>query len=63
MERGDLMTRLSIITLMSLVFALAVLGQPSDVRLEGQVVCCAECWAGADRTKVEFGTAERSLES
>lgn len=26
-------------------------------RLEGQVVCCAECWAQADRTKVEFGTA------
>jgi len=26
--------------------------------LEGQVVCCADCWAEADRTKVEFGTAE-----
>lgn len=27
------------------------------VRLEGQVVCCAECWAEADRNKVEYGTA------
>lgn len=33
------------------------------VRLEGQVVCCAECWAQADRTKVEFGTAEDLLKS
>ncbi len=33
------------------------------VSLEGQVVCCAECWAEADRTKVEFGTAEDLLKS
>jgi peroxiredoxin len=33
------------------------------IRLEGQVVCCAECWAEADRTKVEFGTAEDLLKS
>lgn len=33
------------------------------VKLEGQVVCCAECWAKADRTKVEFGTAEDLLKS
>lgn len=32
-------------------------------RLEGQVVCCADCWAEADRTKVEFGTAEDLLKS
>ncbi len=31
------------------------------VRLEGQVVCCADCWAKADRTKVEYGTAEDLL--
>jgi len=31
--------------------------------LEGQVVCCADCWAEADRTKVEFGTAEDLLKS
>ncbi|HKO99477.1 MAG TPA: TlpA disulfide reductase family protein [Pyrinomonadaceae bacterium] len=34
-----------------------------SVSLEGQVVCCAECWAEADRTKVEFGTAEDLLKS
>ena len=32
-------------------------------RIEGQVVCCAECWAEADRTKVEFGTAEDLLKA
>ena len=32
-------------------------------KLEGQVVCCAECWAEADRTKVEFGTAEDLLKA
>lgn len=32
-------------------------------KFEGQVVCCAECWAEADRTKVEFGTAEDLLKS
>ena len=32
-------------------------------RFEGQVVCCAECWAEADRTKVEFGTAENLLKA
>ncbi len=37
--------------------------QSSAVSLEGQVVCCAECWAQADRTKVEFGTAEDLLKS
>src|SRR5918996_2325228 len=32
-------------------------------RFEGQVVCCAECWAEADRTKIEFGTAEDLLKA
>ena len=32
-------------------------------KFEGQVVCCAECWADADRTKVEFGTAEDLLKA
>ena len=50
-----------------LLFCLAVAvtapAQGTAVRLEGQVVCCAECWAQADRTKVEFGTAEDLLKS
>lgn len=34
-----------------------------NVSLEGQVVCCAECWAEADRTKVEYGTAANLLKA
>ncbi len=54
----------SLITVLSLVLAAApVNAQNSASRLEGQVVCCAECWAEADRTKVEFGTAEDLLKA
>jgi peroxiredoxin len=31
--------------------------QGSAVKLEGQVVCCAECWAKADRKTTPYGTA------
>lgn len=37
--------------------------QKSAAKLEGQVVCCEECWAEADRTKVEYGTAENLLKA
>ena len=37
--------------------------QKSAAKLEGQVVCCAECWAEADRNKVEYGTAENLLKA
>lgn len=37
--------------------------QNPTVKLEGQVVCCAECWAEADRNKVEYGTAENLLKA
>lgn len=30
-------------------------------RLEGQIVCCAECWVEKDRFKIEYGTAEDLL--
>jgi thiol-disulfide isomerase/thioredoxin len=33
------------------------------VKLEGQIVCCAECWAEADRNHVEYGTAENLLKA
>ena len=53
--------------LIALLFLLALAApltaQSSGVRLEGQVVCCAECWAEADRTKVEYGTAENLLKA
>ncbi len=32
-----------------------------DTRLEGQIVCCADCWAEKDRVKFEFGNAEDLL--
>jgi peroxiredoxin len=37
--------------------------QNSAAKLEGQVVCCEECWAEADRNKVEYGTAENLLKA
>ena len=40
-----------------------VFGQNTSVQLEGQVVCCADCWGEKDRTKVEFGTAEDLLKA
>ncbi|HSK74025.1 MAG TPA: TlpA disulfide reductase family protein [Pyrinomonadaceae bacterium] len=47
------------------VFALAQENKKTvePVKLEGQIVCCADCWAEADRTKVEFGTAEDLLKA
>lgn len=43
--------------------ALAQANAQGSMKLDGQVVCCAECWAEADRTKVEFGTAENLLKA
>jgi peroxiredoxin len=48
--------------LVMMLFATSILAQ-SATRFEGQVVCCAECWAEADRTKVEFGNAEDLLKA
>ena len=46
-----------------LLSAASLHAQNSASKLEGQVVCCAECWAEADRNKVEFGTAEDLLKA
>ena len=57
---------------MKLLIALAILissfaaptpAQDTRMKLEGQVVCCAECWAEADRTRVEYGTTENLLKA
>lgn len=56
------MKRLFISLLLCVAFAVSTAAQ-NATKLEGQVVCCAECWAEADRTKVEFGTAEDLLKS
>lgn len=37
--------------------------QNKRTTLEGQVVCCAECWAEADRTKVPYGATEDLLKA
>ena len=55
--------RLFISLITCLTFALTVFAQKSAVTLEGQVVCCEECWAEADRTKIEYGTAENLLKA
>ena len=57
------MKRLIVVLLFCIALASMTHAQSTGVRLEGQVVCCAECWAQADRTKVEFGTAEDLLKS
>ena len=48
--------------LLCLTVPLTVAAQGA-VKLEGQVVCCADCWAEADRNKVEYGTAENLLKA
>ena len=58
------MRRLFIGLLIGIAFAVQALAQnaPANaVRLDGQIVCCAECWAEADRTRVEYGMAEDLL--
>ncbi len=45
------------------IFALTANAQSTLTRLEGQVVCCAECWAQADHNKVEYGTAQDLLKA
>lgn len=57
------MRRLFVGLLLCLAVAAQASAQGASVRLEGQVVCCAECWAEVDRTKIEYGTAEDLLKS
>jgi thiol-disulfide isomerase/thioredoxin len=57
------MRRIFIAVLMSAALAVVASAQTKSVRLEGQVVCCEDCWAEADRTKVEYGTTEDLLKA
>ena len=57
------MRRLFTASIFVLLVSLSTQAQPAGAKLEGQVVCCAECWAEADRNKVEFGTAENLLKA
>ena len=56
------MKRIFLALLLCLMASLSVAAQ-GVVKLEGQIVCCAECWAEADRNKVEYGTAENLLKA
>ena len=49
------------VIVITILLSATAMAQPK--RMEGQVVCCAECWAEADRTKVEYGTAEDLLKA
>ena len=51
------------VVLVLVLTAVTAIAQKSAAKLEGQVVCCEECWAEADRTKVEYGTAENLLKA
>lgn len=55
----------SLLTSLALILIVATFShaQKLPAQLEGQVVCCAECWAEADRNKVEYGTAENLLKA
>jgi thiol-disulfide isomerase/thioredoxin len=51
--------RFFFILIMSLIVNLPALAQnasKSAVKLEGQIVCCEDCWAKADRKTVVYGT-------
>ncbi len=55
---------LSVTLSLLLIFPASFLAQKTaEVKFEGQIVCCADCWAEADRTKIEYGTAEDLLKS
>lgn len=56
------MKRLLASLLLCLTAPLMVAAQ-GTAKLEGQVVCCADCWAEADRNKIEYGTAENLLKA
>lgn len=57
------MNKFFIILFFLMTISIGISAQNTSVKLEGQVVCCADCWAEADRTKVEYGTAEDLLKA
>lgn len=56
---------MKILLFLALIFipVLSAPAQNAPVNLEGQVICCADCWAEADGAKVEYGTAEDLLKA
>lgn len=56
------MKKLFVALLVCLVSTCPTVAQ-NNAAFEGQVVCCADCWAEADRNKIEYGTAENLLKA
>jgi len=63
MKRLSLKLLLLAVLLLIAPSVFAEVANEQKVTLEGLVVCCAECWAEADRTRVEYGTAENLLKA
>lgn len=61
--KGKLLMKSVLILFLLVSLAGIATAQTGAVKLEGQVVCCADCWAEADRTKIEYGTAEDLLKA
>lgn len=57
------MKKIVIVLALFLICAATAWAQNPIVKFEGQVVCCADCWAEADRRVVEYGTAEDLLKA
>ena len=57
------MKSLLVVLALVLTATIPLHAQQSTGKLEGQVVCCAECWAEADRNKVKYGTAADLLKA
>ena len=55
------MKRFNVALFIILSFTFSILAQNSQIKLEGTVVCCADCWAEKDRTKIAYGNAEDLL--
>ena len=55
----DCMKRLilSALIILSAYSVVAAQAPPNTITLEGQIVCCVDCWAKADRKTVPYGTA------
>ena len=57
------MTKILSVFILLFIFCFTAFAQNASIKLEGQIVCCADCWAEADRTRVEYGTAEDLLKA
>lgn len=47
----------SVVLILCVYSAIAAQNPAGTVRLEGQIVCCRDCWAKADRKTVPYGTS------